>query len=62
MLIDKKFGSNLKRLLKLSAHGVALADAGFGADLAECAELDAYPVVPVYQERQITKLGPERAR
>lgn len=62
MLIDKKFGSNLKRLLRTSSHGVALAEAGFEADLVECADLDAYPVVPVYQERQITKLGPERAR
>ena len=62
MLIDKKFGSNLKRLLRISSHGSALAEAGFGADLAACAELDSHPVVPVYQDRQITKLGPERAR
>lgn len=62
MLIDKKFGSNLKRLLRSSTHGIALAEAGFGADLAACAELNSHPVVPVYQDRQITKLGPERAR
>jgi 2-phosphosulfolactate phosphatase len=62
MLIDKKFGSNLKRLFRSSSHGIALADAGFGADLEACAELDSYSVVPVYQDRQITKLGPERAR
>lgn len=62
MLIDKKFGANRKRLLRLSAHGTALADAGFGDDLTVCGELDAYPVVPVFQDRQITKLGTERAR
>ena len=62
MLIDKKFGSNLKRLFRSSTHGVALADAGFGNDLETCAELDSYSVLPVYQDRQITKLGPERAR
>lgn len=62
MLIDKKFGSNLKRLLRTSTHGSALADAGFAADLVVCAELDSHAVVPVYQDRQITKLGPERAR
>jgi 2-phosphosulfolactate phosphatase len=62
MLIDKKFGSNLKRLFRSSTHGIALADAGFGADLDACAELDSYSVLPVYQDRQITKLGPERAR
>ena len=27
-----------------------------------CAAVDAYPVVPIYQDRQITKLGPERER
>jgi 2-phosphosulfolactate phosphatase len=62
MLIDKKFGSNLKRLFRSSTHGIALADAGFGKDLDACAELDSYSVLPVYQDRQITKLGPERAR
>jgi 2-phosphosulfolactate phosphatase len=62
MLIDKKFGSNLKRLFRSSTHGIALADAGFGKDLETCAELDSYSVLPVYQDRQITKLGPERAR
>ena len=62
MLIDKKFGSNLKRLLRMSAHGASLVEAGFGDDIPVCAAVDAHPVVPVYQDRQITKLGPERAR
>jgi 2-phosphosulfolactate phosphatase len=62
MLIDKKHGSNLKRLFRSSTHGIALAEAGFGADLDACGELDSYSVLPVYQDRQITKLGPERAR
>jgi 2-phosphosulfolactate phosphatase len=62
MLIDKKYGSNLKRLFSASAHGIALADAGFGADLVACAKVDSVPVIPVYQDRQITKLGPDRAR
>ena len=62
MLIDKKFGAGLKRLFRTSSHGIALADAGFGDDLVACAKVDSYPVIPVYQDRQITKLGPERAR
>jgi 2-phosphosulfolactate phosphatase len=62
VLIDKKFGANLKRLLRTSSHGVSLMEAGFGDDIVACAELDAYPVVPVFQDRQITKLGTERAR
>lgn len=62
MVIDKKFGANRKKLFKSSSHGIALADAGFAEDLEACAELDSYSVVPVYQDRQITKLGTERAR
>jgi 2-phosphosulfolactate phosphatase len=62
MVIDRKFATSLKRLFRTAAHGIALAEAGFGEDLVVCAKLDEYPVIPVYQERQITKLGPERAR
>ena len=62
MLIDKKYGTNIKRLLKASAHGQALIEAGFEDDIAVCADVDSYPVLPVYQDRQITRLGPDRAR
>ena len=62
VLIEKKYGDNIAKVFKESAHGQALQEAGFGDDLAAAAEVDAYPVVPIYQERQITKLGPERAR
>jgi 2-phosphosulfolactate phosphatase len=62
MLIDRKFGASLKKLFRTSAHGMALTEAGFGDDLAVCAKVDSIPVIPVYQDRQITKLGPERAR
>ena len=62
MLIDKKFGGKPARVFKASSHGIALVEGGFAKDLDACAELDAHPVVPVYQDRQITKLGTERAR
>ena len=62
VLIDKRFGDDLTALFASSAHGRALSDAGFGADLLVCAEVDAFPVVPVYQDRQITKLGMTRER
>jgi 2-phosphosulfolactate phosphatase len=62
MLINRKYGANLKRLFRASTHGAALVDAGFAADLVACADVDAFPVLPVYQDRQITKLGPDRAR
>ena len=60
--IDRKYGDNLMRLFNTAAHGRALAAAGFGEDLTACAAVDTYPVIPVYQDRQITKLGPERER
>lgn len=62
MLIERKYGDNIEKVFKESTHGQALESAGFGDDLAAAAEVDSYAVVPIYQDRQITKLGPERAR
>jgi len=61
-LIDKRYGDNIARLFQDTTHGRALAGAGFAEDLVACAAVDSYPVVPIYQDRQITKLGPERER
>ena len=61
-LIDKRYGDRLDQLFEDSEHGRALAEAGFGDDLAVCAAVDSHPVIPIYQDRQITKLGPERER
>lgn len=62
MLIDRRYSDNLMRLFSASAHGRALSEAGYGDDLADCAAIDSYPIIPLYQDRQITKLGPERER
>jgi 2-phosphosulfolactate phosphatase len=62
VLIEKKYGDNIAKVFKESEHGQALDEAGFGDDLAAAAEVDSYSVVPIYQDRQITKLGPERER
>ena len=62
VLIEKKYGDNIAKVFKESSHGQALESAGFGDDLAAAAEVDSYPVVPIWQDRQITKLGPERER
>ena len=62
VLIEKRYGDNIAKVFKESTHGKALEAAGFGDDLAAAAQMDSYPVVPIYQDRQITKLGPERAR
>ena len=61
-MIDRRYGENLARLFAEAAHGKALADAGFAEDLVMCAAVDSYPVVPIYSDRQITKLGPDRER
>jgi 2-phosphosulfolactate phosphatase len=62
VLIEKKYGDNIAKVFKESSHGQALEAAGFGDDLTAAAEVDSYSVVPIYQDRQITKLGPERER
>ncbi len=62
MLIDRRYSDNLMRLFSASAHGRALSEAGYGDDLTDCAAIDSYPIIPIYQDRQITKLGPERER
>jgi len=61
-MLDRQYGDNLLKLFAASEHGRALATAGFSADLELCAAVDSYPVVPLYQDRQITKLGPDRER
>jgi 2-phosphosulfolactate phosphatase len=62
VLLDRKFADSVLRLFEASEHGRALRAAGFGDDLTACAEIDSYPIIPVYQDRQITKLGPNRER
>lgn len=61
-LIDRKYGDQIAKLFDASEHGRALRKAGFANDLVACAAVDSYPVIPIYQDRQITKLGPERER
>lgn len=61
-LIDGRYGDNIAEIFKDSSHGRALAEAGFGDDLVACAQVDSHSVVPIYQERQITRLGPDRGR
>lgn len=60
--LERKYGNDIPRLFAEASHGRALADAGFAEDLTICSQLDGYPVVPVYQDRQVTKLGPDRER
>lgn len=61
-LLDRTYGDNIAKIFQDSTHGQALAEAGFGADLVACAAVDSHPVVPIYQDKQITRLGPDRER
>jgi 2-phosphosulfolactate phosphatase len=61
-MLDARYNEDLAKVFVDSEHGRALAEAGFGEDLVVAAALDAYPVVPIYQDRQITRLGPDRER
>jgi 2-phosphosulfolactate phosphatase len=62
MLMNGKYRDDLVSMFGEASHGRALAEAGYAEDLAFCAAVDAYPVVPIYADRQITKLGPDRER
>jgi 2-phosphosulfolactate phosphatase len=61
-LLARSYGDDVASVFLDSAHGRALSDAGFRDDLALCAAVDAYPIVPVFTERQITRLGADRER
>ena len=61
-VLDRKYGDRLDQLFADSEHGQALVEAGLGADLEACAAVDAHPVIPIYQDRQVTLLGPDRER
>lgn len=61
-LIARSYGDDVTSVFLHSTHGRALSDAGFHDDLAICGRVDAFPVVPVFNDRSITKLGPDRAR
>jgi 2-phosphosulfolactate phosphatase len=62
VLLERKYGGNILKLFNESSHGRALAEAGFAEDLTVCAEIDSYGVVPIYHDRQITRLGPQTQR
>jgi len=56
-MIDRRMGADLPAVLRDSEHGRALIEAGHGEDVAYCATLDTNPVVPIYRDRQVVRLG-----
>jgi phosphosulfolactate phosphohydrolase-like enzyme len=59
-LLDRRYGTDIETALRECEHGRALVEAGFAADVSLCSAIDSVPVLPVYADRQITKLGPDR--
>jgi phosphosulfolactate phosphohydrolase-like enzyme len=50
----RRYGSNWERPLSMSAAGRELTRRGRGADVADAARQDCYPVLPVLRDRRIT--------
>jgi 2-phosphosulfolactate phosphatase len=61
-IIDRRMGGDLPAVLRNSEHGLALIQAGHGEDVTYCAAIDTHPVVPVYRDRQVVRLGDGRER
>lgn len=62
LALERRYARDVEGVFRDAVHGRALVEAGFGDDLARCAAVDALPVVPVYAERQLTRLGDVRRR
>jgi 2-phosphosulfolactate phosphatase len=61
-IIDRRMGGDLRAVLRNSEHGLALIQAGHGEDVTYCAAIDTHPVVPIYRDRQVVRLGDGRER
>ncbi|HEX6316860.1 MAG TPA: 2-phosphosulfolactate phosphatase [Gemmatimonadaceae bacterium] len=61
-IIDRRMGGDLPAVLRNSEHGRALIEAGHGDDVTYCAGIDTHPVVPIYRDRQVVRLGDRRGR
>ena len=55
--LARRFGKTWERPLTLSASGRQLVSLGMGADVADAAREDAYPVLPVFHDRRITAVA-----
>lgn len=62
MVLERRYARDLGALFQDAAHASRLVEAGFAEDLTWCAGLDTHPVVPVYADRQVTRLGADRGR
>jgi 2-phosphosulfolactate phosphatase len=56
-LLDRRYRDRFDRLWADAAHARALALAGYTADLAACAAVDRYPVVPALVDGRLVASG-----
>ena len=56
--LARHYGDRWVRALRASAHGRALVELGFRADIEACAAQDTHPVLPLYADRRITAYRP----
>lgn len=59
-IVDRRMGGDLAAVLRDSEHGRALIQAGHGDDVTYCGGINTNPVVPVYRDRQVVRLGDRR--
>ncbi len=57
-LLDRRYRDRFDRLFADAAHARALADAGYESDLAACADVDRYSVVPALAHGQLVAHDP----
>ncbi|MDP2360343.1 MAG: 2-phosphosulfolactate phosphatase [bacterium] len=58
LVLAAQWGGDLPACLAEAAHGRALAEAGFAADLELCARRDAFDILPIQAGEQITLRDP----
>lgn len=59
MILYQKFENNILNMLKLAQHGRYLTQIGFEADLINCSNVDAIPVIPVFRNGVVELLQSE---
>jgi 2-phosphosulfolactate phosphatase len=62
-LIERRYATNIDRLMTESMHAQALAAAGFADDVKTCLGVDTEPLVVAFQDRQLQRYegAPERS-
>ncbi|MGQ0764132.1 MAG: 2-phosphosulfolactate phosphatase [Gemmatimonadota bacterium] len=60
LTVERGYRRDITQVGRDASHARALREAGLERDVADCLTLDSFPVIPLYAERQITRLGTAR--